>query len=123
MPNHDAEELIARGRALLATGQALDAVQVFADAYALAVAGGEQAAAALAMLGRAQAEFAVHELSCAARNANAALDLLNTLAMPQARRAADLLAQIDHYRYLHDREGTWVSSSDGTTADGFGAVS
>jgi hypothetical protein len=99
-PDHDIEALITRGRALLAAGQALDAVQVFADAYASAVDGGEQPAAALAMLGRAQGEFALHRLPSAAEHANAALDLLTRLAMPQARRAMDLLSQIDHYRYL-----------------------
>jgi hypothetical protein len=99
-PAPDAEELLSRGQALLAGHQALDAIQVFADAHAVAVGAGDRGAAARAMLGQAQAEFAVRRLSPAAEHAATALDLFTALAMPQARHAADLLTQIDHNRYL-----------------------
>jgi len=99
-PAPDAEELISPGQALLAGQRVPDAIQVFADAYAVAVAAGDRGAAARAMLGQAQAEFAVRPLSLAAEHAAAAVDLLTALAMPQAKHAADLLDQIDHNRYL-----------------------
>jgi hypothetical protein len=99
-PPHDLEALVSRGRALLAAGQALDAVHVFADAYASAVASGAPSTAAQAMLGQAQGEFALHRLELAARHADTAVELLNALAAPQARHAMDLVAQIEHYRYL-----------------------
>lgn len=96
----DAEQLLGHGQALLGGHRALDAIEVFADAYAAAVAAGDRGAAARALLGRAQAEFAVRRLSPAAEHAATALDLLTALALPQARHAADLLTQIDHNRYL-----------------------
>ncbi len=92
--------LIGRGRALLAGRQALEAIQVFADAYALAVAVGDRRAAALALLGQARAEFTMRRLPVAAGHAGTALDLLTVLAMPEAKHAADLIAQIEHYRFL-----------------------
>lgn len=91
---------IDRGHGLLASRQASDAIQVFADAYTMAVSAREQEVAALAMLGWAQAEFAVRRLSAAAKHARTALDLLTALGMPQAKHAADLVGQIDHNLYL-----------------------
>jgi hypothetical protein len=99
-PPGDVGALIGRGRALLAGRQALDAVRVFAEAYALAISAGERPAAALAVLGQAQAEFAVRRLSDASAHAGTALDLLTAQSMPEAKHAADLIAQIDHYRFL-----------------------
>jgi hypothetical protein len=99
-PADDVAALIGRGRALLAGRQAPDAIRVFADAYALAMSAGERSTAALALLGQAQAEFAVRRLSDASGHAGTALDLLTVLAMPEAKHAADLIAQIDHYRFL-----------------------
>jgi hypothetical protein len=93
-------ELLSRGQQLLARRQGAAAAEVFAQAYALAVAGDEPVPAAHALLGQARAEFAVHRLEAAARHAGTARDLLSALGLPEARHAADLLAQIDHHRYL-----------------------
>lgn len=103
MRAHDVDALIGRGQGLIQARREVEAIQTFADAYAMAVVTGERHAAAHAMLGQAQAEFAVHRLAAAAQHARAAFDLLTGLAMPQAKHAADLIVQIDHYRDLRER--------------------
>jgi len=94
------DELLAHGEALLARGDALDAVEIFAEVYSAAVSAGNPAVAARAMLGRAQAEFAMRRLAIAAEHAANAWESLTALGLPDARHAADLLVQIDHNRYL-----------------------
>ncbi len=101
MSGGDAAAMLARAQELLAAGDAVAATAAFTEAHG--AAGDDPPVAALAMLGRAQGEFALGLLGAAARHADQALQMLTLLAMPQAQRATDLTAQIEHYRYLQDR--------------------
>ena len=99
-PVDELEMLLDRGAALLAQRRATEATGAFTDAYTAAVAAGRQSSAARAMLGRAQGEFAAGRLASAASHAQAAWHLFTVIASPQAKHATDLMAQIEHYRYL-----------------------
>src|SRR5262249_25465751 len=81
-----------------------DALVLFHEAYEQAVSTGDSRARALAMLGRARATFGLGRLVEAARDAGAARDLLAEFDPDEARHAADLLAQLDHPRWVQQQE-------------------
>jgi len=96
----DGPDLLARGRELLAQGALTDALVLFHEAYERALSTGDSHARALAMLGRARATFGLGRLAEAARDAGAARDMLAGPDPVEARHAADLVAQIDHHRWV-----------------------
>jgi hypothetical protein len=95
------QALVQRGDLALQERRWSTAEEIFAQVYDQSQVAGDRRLAARATLGQAQADFARRRLETAARLANVALDMLTELAAPEARQAADLLAQIDHNRYLY----------------------